>query len=212
MFLGAGTGGAPLPELYSGGATETLPSDCTGPMTVTGPGTLDLGGHTVSGPSNGNGITVLGKEAEIVNGTVTGCDIAVYVRGDGYHKIVNLKIENNNQGIIVRPTDSGKLSIGNHVINNVIKNNLQRGIRLRDSYANKVINNYVENSVKGISIEDKSANNTIVSNTFIGNNKANCQIKGDNNVILNNFAADADEECFLIDLPPVYNCVGHLSA
>lgn len=167
-------------------------------LTVKGPATLNLNGHTVShlGTLSKTGISVTGQGAQIVNGTVTGWDTAVYVTtdvtGGGHHKIVHLKIENNNTGIYVRYANE------NDVINNFVKDNLSRGIRVRQSYGNELINNYVENSAKGIRIDDNSASNTIVSNTLVANNVENCDIKGNNNLIVHNIAKNGAEECFVI--------------
>jgi parallel beta-helix repeat protein len=174
------------------GATVPLGGDCTGSMTVTGPGTLDLSGHTVSGPATGSGtgITVEGEKAVILNGTVTGWNTAVYVGGDGNHKIINLKVTNNTVGIRVG-------SEKNVVSNNFVKDNSSRGIRLEKGDFNTVIKNYVENSNKGIRIESK--NNNIVSTIIVGNIAENCNIKGDNNFLVLNIAKNGAEECFFID-------------
>jgi parallel beta-helix repeat protein len=180
--------------LHLNGETAKLTSDCSNSLTVYGPGTLDLDGHTVNGPgSSGTGISVQGRGAEIVNGTVKRWNTAVFVQGEGNHKIVNLKIENNRRGIRVDDNSNE-----NSVINNFVKDNSDRGIRVQKSYSNKLINNYVDNSIKGICIDDNSANNTIVNNTLVANSQENCDIKGNNNLVVHNIAENGADECFVI--------------
>lgn len=159
-------------------------------LTVNGPGTLDLDGHAVSGPGTGTGILVQGERAEIVNGAVKGWATAVDVKTGNNHRIANLTIENNSAGIRVR-TDK------NSVINNCIKDNSDRGIRV-GGVSNTLMNNYIENSNKGIRIDDGSDNNIVFLNTMVGNNSENCDIKGNYNLLVNNLAKNAAEECFSI--------------
>jgi hypothetical protein len=89
------------------------------------------------------------------------------------------------------------------VINNTIKFNEERGIRVRGCY-NHEINNFVKDSHKGIRLDENKENdrvegNRIVGNILVGNNAENCQVQGDKNWIINNLAYTGEEEGFLIE-------------
>jgi parallel beta-helix repeat protein len=175
------------------------PCDSTRALTVDGPARLNLNGFTVSCNGKTDGIRINGEGAIVHNGTVANCNIAVDVRGEGHHQIVNLTVvghveengDRKSNGIRVR---SGK----NDLIKNTALNN-DRGIRVDEgSDNNKVINNFANLNNKGFRIDGD--NNNIVGNEGNNNDSENFQIKGNNNRLVNNTANGGDEECFLIDL------------
>jgi parallel beta-helix repeat protein len=179
------------------GETVTLTGDlgpCSGrALTIEGPARLNLNGFTVNCGEGKDGIRVNGQKAIIQNGTVRDCDTAVDVRGNGYHQIVNLTVDNNEIGFRLRSGSSV-----NHLINNTATNNSDRGFRVDEgSDNNKLTNNFAEFSNKGFRIDGD--NNNIVGNEANNNASENFQIKGNNNRLVNNTANGGPEECFLID-------------
>lgn len=62
----------------------------TGGITVVGPATLDLGGHRIGCAAETDrpiGVTLIGKGAQLRNGSVIGCKAGVQVSGEGRHRI-----------------------------------------------------------------------------------------------------------------------------
>jgi parallel beta-helix repeat protein len=141
-------------------------------LTVVGPASLDLNGFEVICASGKDGIVLEGKGATILNGTVSGGRRGIRLRGEGYHRVVNMRVIECNTG------------------------ENPRGIRV-ESPNNELKNNYIENSVKGIRVEDYN-NNLIDGNTMVDNDAENCDVRGSENLIVNNIAKGGKEECFLI--------------
>jgi parallel beta-helix repeat protein len=158
---------------------------CNTTLRVNAPARLDLNGFEViccykeeNGASlNGDGIVVRGEGATILNGTVS---------GDPFLE----------DGTGIRLRDNGH----HRVVNMRVLNCSSRGIRV-DSDNNELTNNYIENSGKGIRVDGN--NNQIVGNTMVDNDAENCDVRGSNNLFLNNIAKGGAEECFLVgDLDP----------
>ena len=71
-------------------------------LTVVGPVTLDLRGHSIIGYVNLDGIILDGEKAKIRKGTLTGFYNGVVVEGDGHHKIFKVEaVENDEWGFAV---------------------------------------------------------------------------------------------------------------
>ena len=86
--------------------------NCSGTaVTVVGPESLDLNGHTVScdGSAGSIGIMLSGEGATVKNGTVTNCETGIYAGDDGMHTIRDMLAVDNigskeillNGGIVV---------------------------------------------------------------------------------------------------------------
>lgn len=62
----------------------------TGGITVVGPATLDLGGHLIGCAAEADraiGVTLVGKRAQLRNGSVLGCKVGVEMADDGRHRV-----------------------------------------------------------------------------------------------------------------------------
>jgi len=140
-------------------------------LTVIGPASLDLNGFEIKCSPGQDGIVVEGTGATILNGTVSGGRRGIRLKDGGYHRVVNLRVINCNTG------------------------ENPRGIRV-ESDNNELKNNYIEKSVKGIRVENN--NNLIDGNTIVDNDAENCDVRGSENLVVNNTARDGKEECFLI--------------
>ena len=99
------------------GGTLVMTADIIGcatspALTVVGPVTVDMNGHTVSCSSSSvNGIEQDGTGAILKNGVVGKfCNIAVVVSGSGTHQVLNVLTRGNTRGFQVR-------SDGNHLSN-----------------------------------------------------------------------------------------------
>jgi len=116
-------------------------------LTVFGPASLDLNGFEVKCFSGQNGIDVKKEGATIINGTVSGADIGIRLREDGYHRAINMRVINcSSRGIRVQ-------SDNNELTNNYIENS-GKGIRVDGNFnqinGNTMVNNAAENcDVKG---------------------------------------------------------------
>jgi parallel beta-helix repeat protein len=122
-------------------------------ITLVGPVTLDLNGHTISCINTNDpyrsGILVGGTRAKVSNGTVTNCGTGVTVTGGGKHRLSDLTAQNNALGFRV-------LSQKNRLSDNTVIDNIYRGIR-------------VEGSENRISANDAIANDISVASTGVKN-------------------------------------------
>lgn len=108
-FCGLGVAGLPGivhatacgDTLTAGQALERplLECDVFPALTIEGPGSFDLNGHTIScalpgnGTLAGTGISVTGSGARIYHGTIENCDRGVVVAGDGQHLLSKLTVK-----------------------------------------------------------------------------------------------------------------------
>lgn len=151
-------------------------------LTVVGPATLDMKGHTlecVGDPPGDTGILVLGERAVVSNGTITSCaDNGVHVcsgavcinqdfggvPGDGDHRISGLTItDSGDDGMDV---DSNN----NQIINNTVTGSPDKGILIdADTQGNQVILNYLTDNNIGIETDVGATNNILHANSATGN-------------------------------------------
>ena len=86
-------------------------------LTVEG-GRLDLGAFTVAcdhEPETPSvGILLEGTAAQLRNGAVTGCAVAVWIGGSGEHRVVGVTASASNQGVFVE--SDGNLLLRSHVL------------------------------------------------------------------------------------------------
>ncbi len=104
-------------DVLGPGGFYTLKKDinCDTEITVVGPATFDLKGHTItSSPLIWPLIRVEGKHAKIRNGRLKDCAVCILVGGDGAHKIRHMEVQvGSSDGIIVESNHNR--IIGNRV-------------------------------------------------------------------------------------------------
>lgn len=138
--------------LEPGQALEAPLLDCSvsPALTVEGPGSFDLNGHTIScalpgdGTLTGTGIMVTGSGARLRNGTSKNCDRSVVIGGDGRHELTRLTVKSPNVTDNVGNTyDQGiafqVLSSRNRIFGNWVRQYAGEGFRLDADSANKNI-------------------------------------------------------------------------
>jgi parallel beta-helix repeat protein len=126
--------------------------DCRGTritpaLIVEGPATLDLNGHVLIcseidvGGSVGDGVSLTAAQARLVDGTVTGCGLAVGLLEDGRHTVRDVTFTGSGDGIEVG-------SSGNLIERNLL-NVTADAIRVLASN-NRVIGNHIDGGNAGV--------------------------------------------------------------
>lgn len=131
--------------------------------------TLDLGGHTITGPGaygQGAGAGVRAAQrtgVTVMHGTITGYQTAVVLDESWGGHVTRLTVHHNDQGIIL----SGG---GGHLVDkNVAADNGRDAIKLGLSEDNRVTQNTVSGNVYGIAVASGSTDNTVDRNVASGN-------------------------------------------
>jgi len=130
--------------------------------------TLDLAGHTISGPgaylTPWAGVRVAGHSGvTIEKGTLTGFQAGVVLDESTDSLVTKLTVHGNDQGINLAGG-------GGHVVEkNDVYGNGRDAIRLGLSSGNQVSKNTVTDNVFGIGVADLAANNVVDKNTLRGN-------------------------------------------
>ena len=88
-------------------------------LTVEGPATLDLNGHTLACDflNPPDGIVVIGKGAKILNGTIEDCNEGMLIGGEGRHSITGVTSRGNDEDGFEVNSDSNKLTANASVAN-----------------------------------------------------------------------------------------------
>lgn len=166
--------------------------DDTGPaLTVIGKTDLNMNGfHVFCEDLNGNataealgvpdGIVVIGRDAKIENGSVTGCDDGLSLEGEGKHNVKNMHTYGNKgDGMDVE-------SAKNKLEKNTLKDNGDDGFDV-DGDDNEFKKNAVDNNGdNGFSIN--GARNKIKENSSNGNKDRGFDVDGDDNEVKDNEA------------------------
>lgn len=133
-------------------------------LTISTPGvTLDLGGHTISGPgaytTSFSGVRVTGvPDVTVTRGTITGFQSGVVFNeaDDGF--ITKISAHGNDQGINL----SGH---GGHLVaQNVVADNGRDAIALGESDGNTITQNVVTGNTFGIFVRNGSDDNVVTRN------------------------------------------------
>lgn len=173
------------------GQTVTLTADvgpCDGVESaiIVDSGILDLGGHTLScSDTNGNGmfsygIDVRGKQAQIRNGTVTGCLDNVYVDGSKHVVEGVTSTAAMRYGFYVASSSSK-----NRLAGNTATENADDGIQARGSKHTIESNTATNNGEDGIDLTD-SSKVKVTSNTASGNADDGFEATGSKNKLTGN--------------------------
>lgn len=140
-------------------------------LTVQGPATLNLNGHTVSCISSQNGIRLTNRGATLRNGVVTACQDGVVLDGTGDHRVERIVAKDNNSSGF----QGNFTSIGN---------------TLTQSAA-------VANGGDGFTMEgDETA---LSDNTATGNSDSGFDVEGDQSSLRGNRATNNGGDGFTID-------------
>lgn len=148
--------------------------------------TLDLNGHTITGPGI-VGVRITGTNATVTNtgtrpGTIKGFQYGVYLNPTYGARVIGLAVTGNGRGIASGEADWNMIS------DNVISGNSQDGIRLGISSYNTISGNTVSKNDFGIAIADGSNSNVVSGNEVSKNRNFGVAIfcGSDSNMILSN--------------------------
>jgi parallel beta-helix repeat protein len=180
-------------------------------LTVRG-GRLDLSGHTVICAGAIAGIVLDGDGAQVFNGAVAGCQVAVLVDGDGNHLVANLtasvqdlpdddesaeglRVSNDSDGnrlvrnrVLLGGTNAIRVNgAGNHVVGNTVGGS-ERGIRI-DGTENAIVDNVIAGVGEGIEVRGDF--NQIRGNQVAGAIDQGIELRGAGNRVVGNLAVDA---------------------
>lgn len=151
--------------------TEDITCNGGDGLVLDAPGiSLDLAGHTISGPGAGgvrilaSGVTV--TDTGLTKGAISGFAGGVVLDGATAATVTGLVLTGNERGVIVAS------SSGNTISGNTITDSVADGIRLGLSSGNTVAGNSLSWNGYGIGIADASGNNTVSGNTVSKNRNA----------------------------------------
>ena len=173
-------------------------SEDDGPaLTLMGGANLDMNGKTVDCNDTGyEGIVIEGRNAKVRNGFIIGCRKGLVIKGDGYHKIIQLIVENNdregievvsayNQVVNTESRNNGRRGfyIGgddNNLVNCLAEDNGRHGILIDGGNDNKISNSAAFRSCRdGIEIDNKGNDNSLINNFVADNgNSVTCEARG----------------------------------
>jgi parallel beta-helix repeat protein len=177
-------------------------------LTLSG-GRLNLGGHAVICDGTVEGIVLDGEGAQVLNGTVTGCQFGVVVEGAGNHRVIDMMLgvrvpddEESAEGLRVS-SDGNRLlrnrvllggtnairinGAGNSVVGNTVGGS-ERGIRI-DGTENDITNNVIAGVGEGIEV--RGASNRITRNQIAGAVDQGIELRGAGNRVVGNLTIDA---------------------
>ena len=194
LFVASSAEAVSCGDTLGPGGTVTLTSD-VGPcvnntLTVTGPVTVDLAGHTVSCQFQSTlGVVLDGRGAVLKNGRVKGCFWGVELVGDGSHQVTNVVAQENNTGFQV--FSSRNALDGNSAVSS------GDGF-LIDGVFNKFTNNIVTDSTDmGFNVI-AATRSTFVGNAVFRSAQFGFSIDGSSNVLTGNTAAANSFGIFLV--------------
>jgi len=131
--------------------------------------TLDLGGHTITGPGAygagaGAGVRVTRRTGvTVTHGTITGYQTGVVLNESRDGHVTKLTLHHNDQGIILAGG-------GGHLVDkNLAADHGRDAINLGLSSGNRVTQNTVSDNVYGIAVTSGSTGNTVDRNVASGN-------------------------------------------
>jgi parallel beta-helix repeat protein len=172
-------------------------------------GTLDLGGHTVScADTNADGIlpygiVLVGKKAQLRNGTVVGCYHNVLLEDKGRHTVENVTAEgalfdgfqldsqrNRFSGNTARANGDDGIQVSapkNALSGNVAEGNGEDGIDVVGAGRNKLTDNAVSNNSDD-GLEVGGDRNKLLGNDSTANADAGIRVGGARNKVLANTA------------------------
>jgi parallel beta-helix repeat protein len=177
-------------------------------LTLSG-GRLNLGGHAVICDGTVEGIVLDGEGAQVLNGTVTGCQFGVVVEGAGNHRVIDMTLgvrvpDNEESAEGLRVSSDGNRLLRNRVLlggtnairingagNSVVGNTVggsERGIRI-DGSENDITNNVIAGVGEGIEV--RGASNRITRNQIAGAIDQGIELRGAGNRVDANLAVDA---------------------
>ena len=156
-------------------------------LTVEGPATLLMLGHTVDCQDTGAvGIQVIGQAAIVLQGRVTGCHTGVQVGGKGSHLIKEMTAKQNQIGFRI----VGGESHGNNLTDNIARNNIGAGFGRQGGATHD--NAFTSNKSlgNGFGFNHRGDRNVYKYNLAKGNNGFGFRLTGDANMFMQNEAKE----------------------
>jgi len=180
--------------------------------------TLDCKRHSIDGTSSGIGIEITGNNfVTIKNCTITDFGNGILLQANHDNTIIGNLLDGNGQGINLRGSfdntirdntiiNSGGSGIrivdvggndDNIIINNIVNNNLARGIDLDNGERNHLEGNtFNQNGLDGILL--RGSDHTLIGNTFNHNDLSGLFVDGILNDLIDNSANHNGEEGILL--------------
>jgi hypothetical protein len=158
----ASTAAAETPDIACGAViaeSVTLTHDVTGcaeggVVINTDNVTLDLGGHAIGGVGTGWGVRITGSNVRVVNGSIRGFSVGVYIGADYRHPVLGgelarLSVTDNSQGI------TASYARGTRFEANTLSHNDHWGMSSYEVHEAEVTNNtLVGNGDGGLGMQD----------------------------------------------------------
>ncbi len=172
-------------------------------LTIYGPVTLDLRGHSIIGNSNMDfeddpaageidGILIMDEMDEmdkkarvrISNGTVTGFYNGVVLGGNGHHRVFKMKAVENEEYGFAAYSDNNRLTF------NRARDNGDNGFYFMGDGNWFVKNRAIRNGDEGFFGPSEAGQNKIYLNRAIDNAEDGIQVVGDENRVIHNYARE----------------------
>jgi hypothetical protein len=173
-----------------------------GGLTVSG-STLDLNGLTVTCDQTSVGILLDGAGAELRNGAVTGCEVAVWLGGEGGHQLREVTASASNQGVFVesdgnlvasnrvlRGQDDAAIQVdgsSNRLRDNEVAGSTDQGFEINGN-DNRVVGNRIAGVDEGIQLMGEG--NRVRRNQIIGAAERGVEVRAGAHRIVDNLIAD----------------------
>jgi parallel beta-helix repeat protein len=161
-------------------------------LTVEGPVNVNFNGFTLDCGQASTGISIIGQNAKVQNGTVANCEDGIVINGDGRHQVLKMRVTSDqvagDRGVRVR-------SDNNHLVQNVAQGFNGEGFRV-EGEANRLVNNAaLNNSGHGFRLRG-NGEHELVNNVADGNGEEGFRLDSDGNRLVNNRAINNGDEGF----------------
>lgn len=171
-------------------------------LTVTG-GALNLNGFTVVCNQTSVGVLLDGSGARLRHGAVTGCAVAVWIGGQGQHRVLDVTASASSQGVFVE--SDGNLLTFSHVLRgledaavqvngsnnrlnfNDVAGSTDQGFEINGN-DNRVIGNRIAGIAEGVQLVGEG--NFVLRNDIIGATDRGVEVRAGGHRIAGNRIAD----------------------
>jgi len=148
-------------------------------LTVQGPGSLNMGGNTLTCNSAAIGIKVTGSGATVQNGTISNCGNGLQISSGSGHQVSDILSQSNGgRGFVISGTGN------NTFTSNVARQNTSHGYEVIKNNNALTSNRAENNGVMGFEV--RGSDNTFNQNVVDLSGKDGFNIFGNNNVLTNN--------------------------
>jgi hypothetical protein len=175
----------------------------TDPALTLAGATLDLRGFTVSCDRTRVGVLIEGRGARLRHGAVTGCEVAIWLGGQGDHRVRQVTASASSQGVFVE--SDGNLLTASRVLRgledaavqvdgsdnrlrfNDVAGSIDQGFEINGN-DNRVVGNRIAGVAEGVQLAGDG--NRVLGNQIIGTTDRGVEVRAGAHRIADNLIAD----------------------